>query len=425
MKTAGVVFDFYDDPNGSLLKQAFPTADVLPEAVKTAHILTPEEREVLRDEAYALVAVNEGKVLRKFACVDAGNTLLSMLYFEKNASLLPEEARAAVAARLLQEAEAFKLPYGVKTAAQRPDVTRPTDESQLATKQAEPDAKDAKRKAKGEGRQSGMSRERDSMQQPLVGDEADWAARTNLVSVRGGADSGKVIPTAQQMNKAAMLDLTGKEPAPVFQKRASENSALGGKYPLDSYADIRAAVDYFKQHWTDFDPVERHVFSVKTASRADEIGLEVPDVMRRYGSMTYAEDVDAHLANRKANCEEKFHGVYDAMLEKQAEIHPEDFADLLSQADVAAGLNWYWGGAITDPWFATFGPQTNVKTAFAWEGSGYTINAEQLEDAAANGALEGNFDKEIVKAFEKDPVAIFSSLPDDSKAIIARLASEG
>src|SRR3990172_9507136 len=107
MKTSGVVLDFYDDPNGSLLKKAFPTVDVLPDLVKTAHILSSEERDVLRPEAFALIMANEGKLLQKFACVDAGNTFLSCLYFEENADRLPEEAVKLAAVNLVSVCEEF------------------------------------------------------------------------------------------------------------------------------------------------------------------------------------------------------------------------------------------------------------------------------------------------------------------------------
>ena len=105
MKTAGVVFDFYDDPAGSLLKKTFPSLEELPEIVKEAHILSEEEREVLRDEAYALVMINEGKTLRKFACVDKGNTFLSALYFIENRDKLPEEAQKIASANIFAACE--------------------------------------------------------------------------------------------------------------------------------------------------------------------------------------------------------------------------------------------------------------------------------------------------------------------------------
>ncbi len=72
---------------------------------------------------------------------------------------------------------------------------------------------------------SGSGMVRDPMIQPLVGDEADWAARTNLVSVRGGADSGRVIPTANQMKTAS---LHPKEKKAGFDLWSPESGRLLG-----------------------------------------------------------------------------------------------------------------------------------------------------------------------------------------------------
>lgn len=404
MKTAGVVFDFYDDPDGRILKEAFPSPEELPEVVKTAHILTPEERDVLRDDGFALILQNEGKVLRKFACVDPGNTLLSLLYFEKTGGLLPEDVQEAAYGGIIRHALEFGL----------------VDENgKLKTAEA---------KNKKDGAPNAMSRTRDSMKQPLVGDEADWAQRTNLVSVRGGADSGRVVPTANQMNMkmAGVVDVTGREPAPVVVHSKAKIAALDGRYPLDSYADVRAAVHYFTEGWTAFSPEDRREFCKVAAPRAAQIGLEVPEMMARYGATEYAPDVDAHMATRVAVADERYKQLYQEMREKRASIEPEEFATLLMKVDTSSGLKFEWGGEVADPWYSTFGGATSVeKIAFGWEGGGYQVDAEKLQEAAASGILKGEFEPDLVRAFEKDPVAIFSSLPDDTKTLIARLASEG
>ena len=473
MKTAGVVFDFYDDLSGELVKTAFPTPDDLPDLVKTAHILNSEERGVLRDEAYALVMSNEGKILRKFACVDAGNTLLSCLYFEENAQRLPEEAVKVAAVNLASFCQDFGF--------------EPTNFVKMAAA-------------------GGQSRTRDSMRQPLVGDEADWAARTNLVSIRGGADSGRVIPTANQMKTASggktinekkvnldsfhklnpsaaprgggavltddkkhngpqsknpdmlkksnplpdkntfavgqgqgdlevnyksipkiatIVDVSGKVPVQVFEKRSSKRFALGNFYPLDSYADVSAAVHYFDDYWTTMNPADRHEYAVKTASRADELGIETSELLARYGSTEYAPDIDAHLASRKAAAP-AYGGVYDAMREKRAEVDPETFVTLLQKVDEEAGLNWYYGGDVTDPYLATFGgKEKSASSGWSWEGpNGETLNSEQLQGLVGKEEFNNSFDKEITSEFAKDPTAIFDSMPAPTKAIMARLALE-
>lgn len=446
MKTAGVVIDFYDDIGGATLKEAFPSADVLPDVIKTAHILSSEEREILRDEAFALRMQDEGRVIRKFACVDPGNTLLSMIYFQKTAAHLPEVAQRVAYDNITDRAIEFGLIHGkLKTAAGA----------------------------------KGMQRTRDSMRQPIVGEDADWASRTNLVSVRGGADAGRVIPTVNQMKTAgveqalakgkdlatkgwaaakphvdkavgfvkahpkasaglagagivagrmskqsSVVDVTGQEPETVFEQRPAEHMALG-KYPLDSYADIREAARYFDQTWTEMDPPDRHEFAKAAAVRADAIGLDLSDVMSRYGSVGYAPDVEAHLASRKLNCDSEFHELYDGLKEKRAEIEPEEFAKLLAEVDELSGLNNHWGGHVSDPWFSTFGGRsTKEKVAFSWEANGVSVDAEALHALAGNkDLLMSAFDKTLVDGFMKDPVTIFESLPDDAKTILANLAN--
>jgi hypothetical protein len=441
MKTAGVVIDFYDDPSAGLLRQVFPTVETLPEIVKQAHILSSEERDVLRNEAFALVLVNEGVPMKKFACVDAGNTALSAMYFIENHGRLPEEAVKVACANLIAACEAYNLP---------------TEELEKIARVS-------------------MGRKRDPMAQTgYVGDEADWAQRTNLLSVRGGSDSGRVIPTANSMKTAGVdgggmvltddkrnigtsskapatqtakpqltptphpaeqlrganntiVDVTGKEPKLKLEKKASQRTALNGSYALDSYADVKKAVEYFGDCWTVMDPDDRHEFAVKTASRAGELGIDVPDLMARYGSTEYAPDIEAHLSNRRA-LRPDWNEVWDEIKEKRAEIDPERFAQLLAEADKAAGLHVYWGGEVADPWLATFGGGIE-KDAGVWSWQGRTgdyVTEERLKNLSINGRplIHKHFSSEITNAFCKDPIAIFESLPDTHKSIISRLANE-
>lgn len=92
-KLSGLVLDLYDDTRADVLKNLYPSLDVVPEVVKTAHLLSPEELSRLPDDAFALILVDGDVSLRKYACIDPGNTLLSLLYFEKMAHKLPMHAR--------------------------------------------------------------------------------------------------------------------------------------------------------------------------------------------------------------------------------------------------------------------------------------------------------------------------------------------
>lgn len=464
MKTAGVVFDFYDDMTGTLLKESFPTPESLPEIVKTAHFLSPEERDVLRDDAFALILHNEGTVLRKFACVDAGNTLLSAMYFMENKDSLPEEAQKIAMANITAACEEFGLPLRdiEKIASNKENTKAPS---------------------------KGAARTRDSMLQPLAGDESNWAERTNLTSVSGGQDAGRVGSTAGQMKMAMpkdpmdketqervkktireskkedinldsfhrlnpeakppakkekksmgadcgsmpmpkmanAIDVSGME-APLLVKKASAEHMALGRYPLDSYNDVKKAVEYFSENYLQMDPAQRHEFAVKTASRADALQIEVDHMLERYGSIEYAVDVDAHLASRRAITPE-FKEMWMELEEKQASVPPDEFVQLLIEADKKASLNWEYGGEVQDAYYATFGGNKAKQAHVAWSWhapDGTIVNADQLKKLVLNGQgiIKKQFDGDLAKALGKDPITIFESLPTTHKTILSRLANQ-
>jgi hypothetical protein len=450
MKPDVVVLDFYDDPNGEGLKKVFPTTESLPEVLKsekTAHILNGEERSVLRDEAFALILQDGGKIFRKFACVDPGNTLLSMLYFTQNYEKLPPEAIKVAAANISVAAEEFglKVPMLLKIAAK-----------------------------------TGMVRKRDPMTERVQNDDQDWASRTNLLSIQGGSDQGKVQSTAAQLKTAAAVvqapiastpsvsgnmspagdqkkvrvtkknavnnagvdggaagslevnprtvNVTGKAPPARVKKAAATRHALDSRYPLDSFRDVANAIGYFSEFFTEMDPADRHEYAVKTAARATELGIDLTPELERYGSTEYSPDVDAHLASRRAVVSKEIAGSYSELAEKRASMDPEEFAATLGEMDKIAGLNQYWGGQVKDPYWSTFGGSKKVKeAAWSWLSRvGTYLSADDLQWLARNGraALHKHFPSDLTNALVKDPFTIFDSLPDDAKEIIARLAND-
>ncbi len=100
-KLSGLVLDVYDDSSGEVMRGIFPTLDEVPDIIKQAHAIAPEEHGGLPDDAFSLVLENDGATLRKFACIDVGNTALSVEYFLKTAHKLPAEAQKTAASNLV------------------------------------------------------------------------------------------------------------------------------------------------------------------------------------------------------------------------------------------------------------------------------------------------------------------------------------
>ena len=96
-KYAGVTLDYYDD-QGETLKALFPTPDELPDMIKSANV-RPKEK--LANEAFALIMLDQGHVFRKFACADAGTTMMSSIYFMEHGDKLTKEAQQVAATNLV------------------------------------------------------------------------------------------------------------------------------------------------------------------------------------------------------------------------------------------------------------------------------------------------------------------------------------
>jgi hypothetical protein len=104
-KYAGVTLDWHDDELATL-KAKFPTADQLPDIIKEADIRPAEK---LANEQFALVALDAGNVLRKYACHDPGTTAMSVIYFMEHGDKLPEGAQKMAAANLVAACQEFDL----------------------------------------------------------------------------------------------------------------------------------------------------------------------------------------------------------------------------------------------------------------------------------------------------------------------------
>jgi hypothetical protein len=118
-RLAGFVFDAYDDVDGQVLRATVPDANTVPDFVKTAARLTSDQINGLPDDRFALVLLDEGRKFKKYACVDKGNTALSVMYLLKQAHLLPPEAVKVAAGNLIGACEnhGLDVPSHLKIAA--------------------------------------------------------------------------------------------------------------------------------------------------------------------------------------------------------------------------------------------------------------------------------------------------------------------
>jgi len=101
-KISGLVIDPGDDYNGAVLRSIYPDRANVSNLVKQADArgVDHQYRAGLPDSLFALVLRDGDVTLRKFACIDAGNTALNVGYFLQTAAVLPEEAQVKTAQNL-------------------------------------------------------------------------------------------------------------------------------------------------------------------------------------------------------------------------------------------------------------------------------------------------------------------------------------
>ena len=109
-KISGLILDVYDDVDASVLRTIWPDESSLPELVKHAEAVTPDLDSKLPDDMFALVLQEGDVTLRKYACIDPGNTALSVEYFMRTKDQLPDYAQKTAAANLSTACGWYDIP---------------------------------------------------------------------------------------------------------------------------------------------------------------------------------------------------------------------------------------------------------------------------------------------------------------------------
>jgi|PlaIllAssembly_1097288.scaffolds.fasta_scaffold05893_2 hypothetical protein len=394
INTAGVVFDVYDD-NGAYLKKF---AGVLPSYIGDAEFLDAEQRSRLPDNCFAAVIRNGDETLRKFACTDRGNTAVSALYFAEMSSALPRGARTKIASNLVSACRYFEL--------EPPTALLKMSSRLLIDSDGHP------------------------LTVPKPGEKRGDLSGTSIMPITAG-DTNK-IKTASLIPDP-YVDVTG-DGTPTAGERPPTIFALEGRdgynsFPLDTWAQVKTAAEFFDEQYKNFHPRTRREICVKVASRAEALAVPLSDGIRKYAAANYANDGDMEVAfetRRRLwrDVHDEQVSLLDELLEKRAELKPEVFAEVLARLDISAGADKYWDHAIPDPWASTLGVEKVAE--WRWMSGNDIITEGELRKFVqeSHRLLCMHFSKELAEGLSKNPVGIFESLPLSEKRVIARLAHQ-
>jgi hypothetical protein len=470
MQTSGLVLDVYDDFNGSILRSLFSTPAEIPELVKQADVLGPVVREKLPDNVFALVLQNGDQQLRKYACTDPGNTVLSVLYFTKNAHKLPVEAQKTAAANLLTACAWYGLDAFAKEAgllgaaatglaghvAKNPLGTLATAVTAPALVQGTRNEIGGRMNAVRQFEQGGGGVATPEQLGHIMGKHGE-ATGTAVMPLSGRVNKGptsaatvKKIGSVLAVNDAVEgknpvrapqsnvlrphVNVTDKEPPRHVEEKKAEFTACPmnypGRYPLDTFEQVKKASAYFEEYGMRFAPVERREFCQNLVSRADALNIDVSKTARKYASVGYAPMGEIKLAldaRRRLVDDELAFAVLDKLEEKIAATPVDLFCATLGEFDKAVGLDRHYDRGVFDPYFSTYGcviKAAQDKDNWSWlDGNSYLTYADLKTIVKTRvPSLTQTFGHEFVKELRTDPIGIFSSLPRDQKRMVAAMA---
>ncbi len=478
MNLSGLIFDVYDDFRGENLRAIWPSMADVPEKVKQASHLSAEMREQLPDDVFALVLINDGQKLRKYACVDEGNTQINIEFFLKNAHKLPEVAQVR-AAENLKVACAW---YGLEVPAALEKIALGVGTAMTAltavpiikgTHQAIRDNMNATHALEGAGATIATPAARNAVlkQAEVSGTflspnqgpahpspkhkiPVQKTARIGHLVAHTGTDvppdvvhpptkeQETKLPQAQHMRPA--VDVSSCTPYRRVTEKKASHYALESvqRYPLDTDEQVKAAGPYFDTYYKNFLPSERREFASNLVKRAHALNIAVSADVQKYGGEGFAPEHEIKAAFDARRLELSGHpdvlkvlnvveNVVLHRLYKEAglgvqECSPETAVELLEEFDKYASINHAYDRTVPDPYYSVYGTE---KTA---EGSRWSdviatemVTEEDLDRLSRVGArsVKTTFGEDFQERFLKDPVNVYKTAPLAQKKMLIRMAN--
>lgn len=360
MALANQVVDFIDDTDKTLLKQI---ASKAPETVKTASVLSIEEREKLPAADFALILrTKEAQILKKYPITDAANTWLSAQYFAKTAEQLPYVAQKIAASNLRRAAAIF-------------NVALPEMIEKLASREVEGNVYNE------------------------IMDKNKEKPMTKIAAA----------PQSDGSNHFYALGHNYAMPSPEYVKKAAV-------YFTEHVAEFQDAEDRYN-----------FANNVIERAKELHVELECKEQLNKYAGAQYGDSVGTQLRMRQDLLQHKpeMSSALFKLAEHQTSTEPKTFAKALYLFDKKAGLSRYYGsGNIADAFQSTFG--TFFKSAgYRWEdeSSGLSIGDKELSKLASDkyDRIKSYFGTTLADSLKKHAAEIFDSLPKDAQITIVKI----
>ena len=440
MRTAGVILDIYDDPQGLVLREKLSREGTrLPEKLAAARLLDSEDLEALPDRLFALVATNGDHVLRKYAMHDAAHLSTSIIYFLERGDVLPDEAQKVAAKNLVNACAWYDMepPTPLVKVALLGTAMKGlgaalgvTDLASRATNAAARHraTMDSFRLAQTAGAKVAARKVAD-----LTGTEMMPVGAAQTPVRTQPHRRGLPLKVAERLDPRWQDagDLSRAEP-PVVEKTATyEHFALphAKRYPIDTVDQVKQACAYFDEYYHELGLLDRRIYARSVEDRAEELGTKLSGAAMEYAGNTYGSYIESELVARAHSFEGTDHdAAYETLRERIDEVPPFVMAELLFEADKLSGAWQSYGRPATgfrDPYASVYAKVAEEASEYTWtSGTDHASESSLRKLARAPAALKNAFGEDFGRSFAKDPVGIFKSLPDPEKTVISRLAAQ-
>jgi len=257
------------------------------------------------------------------------------------------------------------------------------------------------------------------------------ALKTAAVNLRHSA-AYQGVPIPDEVSKLASLELISNKDViderRVYHRppRRSVTSPVAAK--LAGFNLLSSA----KEKWPDLQPHEKRAMALRISKTAEFIPtMQVPRHIHRYTGTQLSEKFASHMKRRLDYVRgEELRTEYQRLAKVASALHPDEVARLVFQLDANAGLRWRggdrYGEKLADPYLCVYDAPPK-EAEWSWtSGADYT-NATQLEMLAANPEAReiftSTFTDELWQKFKAGPVETFTSQPEHSQRLMARMAN--
>lgn len=453
-KISGLVLDAGDDVTGSIMRSLYASVDDIPDLVKTAGAISADQRAALPDNVFALVLHQGDTTLRKYACVDAGNTALNVAYLLSTYDRLPMEAVKVAASNLCTACHWYDIepPEELKklSTGAIPVIGKQQTWKDLAgnTYGNNSQSWDLEKKANVTGSndmplQASLNRVNPARSKLSVVKTAEDQFEDNLLEAGEGLPTTDNPAAEPQVKKVLTphVDVSSHEPPTLVTEKKAHLYAMPsiGKYPLDGFDHVEKAASYFDANYKFMPPADRREYAHNLCKRAHALRKPLSDITEEYGGNDgYAKEAQLvfGIETRKGLLRDMFGEdkiaatntteLYDQLFASRVGLTPEVYARTLHEIDKVAGLDEHYDGDLDDPWRSTFGKvasDVDPKDAIVVGNEYMNVDDLLLFAQSKSRVIEARFGADFLEEFQGDPVAIFNSLPADQKLVIMRMVS--